>query len=267
MNDTRTTPPSHTEFVKRFKIAIPDRSRVLRELRPGDRLRVVREPDNPHDGNAIQVDHERDKLGYVPRTDAAELAPQLDAGFCFVGIVAAIDPERGEIFADLYKRILLPLDGVTGFVLTEYCQSFPHPSASTRYTMSFRQRKLVCEEIEDEKDIRRSEFVFPVEKWPAILEAVNKCNFPAWDDEYDSKIHFDAVFWELTLRMSGGRTKHSRGNITHPEEWDLFRALLQECKDLSEFVRGNIRFRTLPWSEYYLKRHRNNEHRVFRQRG
>ena len=132
-------------------------------------MKLFPETDNPDDKNAVRIEHRLDKLGYVPRADAAELAPQLDAGSRFACLVAAIDPERGEIFADLYKRILLPLDGVTGFILTKYCQSYPHPPESTRYTMSFRQRKLVCEEIVVDNDIRRSEFVFPEEKWPAIL--------------------------------------------------------------------------------------------------
>lgn len=267
MEDTRTTPPNHTELVKRFKIAgtfaIPDRSRVLRELRPGDRLRMIREPDNPHDGNAIRVDRERDKLGYVPRADAAELAPQLDAGSRFVGIVAAIDRARGEIFADLYKRILLPLDGVTGFTFTECEQFYPWPPCSTRYTMSFRQRKMVYEDIAVEQEIRRFEIVFSKGNWPAVMDAMNKCNFRAWDDDYDFAPVMDAVYWELTLRMRDHRTKHCVGNVYHPEEWDIFMKLLHDCMDLSEF-KGNGSFRIIPWSEYYLKRHHANENRVFR---
>lgn len=157
------------------------------------------------------------------------------------------------------------LEGVTGFIITECGQSYPWPPWSTRYTMSFRQRKFVCEEITVEKEVRRFEIVFPKEKWPAILDAVNKCNFPAWDDEYVSEPVMDSVYWELTLRMSGNRTKHSAGNIIRPEEWDLVMDLFRDCKDLSEFIKGNVKFRILPWSEYYRKRHQINENRVFRR--
>jgi hypothetical protein len=48
---------------------------------PGAALELRRDPDNPHDTNAIQV-HPADggaQVGWVPRELAAELAPELDA--------------------------------------------------------------------------------------------------------------------------------------------------------------------------------------------
>lgn len=48
---------------------------------PGDRLQLVREPENPHDPNAVQVWWRNSAmLGHLPRTVAAEIAPLLDAG-------------------------------------------------------------------------------------------------------------------------------------------------------------------------------------------
>jgi hypothetical protein len=49
---------------------------------PGGRLELRRDPDNPHDPNAIQVhpNDGGDQVGWVPRELAAELAPELDAG-------------------------------------------------------------------------------------------------------------------------------------------------------------------------------------------
>jgi hypothetical protein len=49
---------------------------------PGARLELRRDPDNPHDPNAIQVHpgDGGDQVGWVPRELAAELAPELDAG-------------------------------------------------------------------------------------------------------------------------------------------------------------------------------------------
>jgi hypothetical protein len=51
-------------------------------VKPGARLELRREPDNPHDPNAIQVHpgDGGDQVGWVPRELAAELAPSLDAG-------------------------------------------------------------------------------------------------------------------------------------------------------------------------------------------
>lgn len=39
---------------------------------------LVREPNNPHDANAVRVEIQGQKIGYIPRDDAARLAPHLD---------------------------------------------------------------------------------------------------------------------------------------------------------------------------------------------
>jgi hypothetical protein len=47
---------------------------------PGRRLELRRQPENPHDPNAIAVHAAGgDQVGWVPRDLAAELAPELDA--------------------------------------------------------------------------------------------------------------------------------------------------------------------------------------------
>jgi len=53
---------------------------VWPELRAGDALQLVREPDNPKDPNAVRVDWRGRKLGYVPRRENAALAWGLDRG-------------------------------------------------------------------------------------------------------------------------------------------------------------------------------------------
>jgi hypothetical protein len=49
---------------------------------PGKPLELRRDPDNPHDPNAIAVHPSGggEQVGWVPRELAAELAPDLDAG-------------------------------------------------------------------------------------------------------------------------------------------------------------------------------------------
>lgn len=49
-------------------------------LKVGDRLELAREPDNPHDPNAVAVAWRGRKLGYVPRSANAALAWGLDRG-------------------------------------------------------------------------------------------------------------------------------------------------------------------------------------------
>jgi hypothetical protein len=58
-----------------------DRQAVIRRCVRGEQLQLVREPENPYDRNAIRIRRLNDEdLGYVPRSDAAELAPKMDAG-------------------------------------------------------------------------------------------------------------------------------------------------------------------------------------------
>ena len=46
----------------------------------GTPLRLVREPDNPHDPLAVRVEWQGIKLGYIPRRDNGPIAHRLDAG-------------------------------------------------------------------------------------------------------------------------------------------------------------------------------------------
>ena len=46
-----------------------DGATVLAELKPGERLTLAPEFDNPHDPNALAIYHGSVKLGFVPRTD------------------------------------------------------------------------------------------------------------------------------------------------------------------------------------------------------
>lgn len=55
-------------------------AQVWPELRHGDALVLSREPDNPHDANAIRVEWRGRMLGYVPRRANAALAWGLDRG-------------------------------------------------------------------------------------------------------------------------------------------------------------------------------------------
>jgi hypothetical protein len=49
-------------------------------LREGDALALRREPDNPHDANAVRVEWRGHMLGYLPRRHNAALAWALDQG-------------------------------------------------------------------------------------------------------------------------------------------------------------------------------------------
>src|SRR4051812_15667751 len=57
-----------------------DGKTVWEQMRAGDRLSLMREPGNPHDGNAVKLVWNGHMLGYVPRKDNADLARQMDHG-------------------------------------------------------------------------------------------------------------------------------------------------------------------------------------------
>jgi hypothetical protein len=63
---------------------------VWDEMKSGDRLTLAREPENPHDRNAIRLEWQGRMLGYVPRKDNADLARQMDHGAAVEARITAL---------------------------------------------------------------------------------------------------------------------------------------------------------------------------------
>jgi len=53
---------------------------VWDQMKVGDVLSLTREPDNPHDSNAIRVDWHGQQLGYLPRAENRAVAAEMDRG-------------------------------------------------------------------------------------------------------------------------------------------------------------------------------------------
>ena len=77
------------------------------ELRSGDALTLRREPDNPHDANAVRVEWQGHMLGYVPRAQNATLAWAMDRGDPVSGRISRVREHRNprqrvefEVFVD-----------------------------------------------------------------------------------------------------------------------------------------------------------------------
>ena len=70
-------------------------AKAAREIRPGDRLQLIREPDNRHDRNAVRIEWKGQQLGYVPRAENRAVARALDAGEKLEGRVSKLrnDPD------------------------------------------------------------------------------------------------------------------------------------------------------------------------------
>lgn len=73
------------------------------QLRTGDALRLVREPANPHDGNAIRVEWKDQMLGYVPRRDNAHLARQMDRGAAIEARITDLKARRNGRYLVSYE--------------------------------------------------------------------------------------------------------------------------------------------------------------------
>jgi HIRAN domain len=78
------------------------------QMQVGDRLELIREPDNRHDKHAIRVEWRGHKLGYVPRAENRAVAAALDGGDKLVARIARLsehpDPwqrVRFEVFVEL----------------------------------------------------------------------------------------------------------------------------------------------------------------------
>jgi hypothetical protein len=67
-----------------------------RSMAVGERLQLVREPDNPYDANAVRVEWRGVMLGYVPRRDNAAVARQMDRGTALEARVAGLHENRNR---------------------------------------------------------------------------------------------------------------------------------------------------------------------------
>lgn len=81
---------------------------LVPRMRVGDRLALIREPENRHDRNAIRVEWQGRKLGYLPRAENRAVAEAMDTGQRVVGHIEQLkdDPDpwqrlRIQVFAEL----------------------------------------------------------------------------------------------------------------------------------------------------------------------
>jgi hypothetical protein len=72
------------------------------DMREGDRLMLVREADNEHDGNAVRVEWRGQKLGYLPRAQNRAVAAALDNGEAVDARIAKLRQHRNP-----WQRVLI----------------------------------------------------------------------------------------------------------------------------------------------------------------
>ncbi|MBI2296882.1 MAG: HIRAN domain-containing protein [Betaproteobacteria bacterium] len=82
--------------------------RVFPDMTVGDRLELVREPDNPYDANAVRVVWRGHMLGYLPQRDNAAVARQLDRGAPLEARVTRVQENRNRSVR-LEFEVVVPL--------------------------------------------------------------------------------------------------------------------------------------------------------------
>ena len=75
--------------------------RVWNDLKVGDKLTLVREPDNAYDSNAVRVEWHGEKLGYMAHAGNDMVAKLLDKGIKVSGRIIHLHPGRSQ-----WQRIL-----------------------------------------------------------------------------------------------------------------------------------------------------------------
>ena len=230
-------------FVKKLRVvgsfAVPDYEYTIKYLKLDMRAKLVREPDNPHDSNAIRVEApfiRGEKLGYIPRTDAAVFAPEIDSGITYAAWISSIDREKRQVFIDIYKRVQFPIDDITSihFVQNGY------KGEQISFKLFLGKRMLICTKRESWGELKEQhvELTFTSECWDDILTRLQKCNLIGWRHAYHNYRYGGTRFWELEIR----RRKASRilisGCNDYPEEWESFMSLINDCLDLNR-IKGN----------------------------
>ena len=78
------------------------------QMRVGDALTLVREPDNAHDARAVRVEWKGRKIGYVPRRENADVARLMDGGQQLAARITRLAEVR-DPWSRVRFEILIPL--------------------------------------------------------------------------------------------------------------------------------------------------------------
>ena len=78
------------------------------QMRVGDALTLVREPDNPHDARAVRVEWRGRMIGYVPRRENAGVARFMDGGQVLAARITRLAEVR-DPWSRVRFEILIPL--------------------------------------------------------------------------------------------------------------------------------------------------------------
>lgn len=90
--------PQQSAAVVGIKHRGPEALAAVRQMKAGDRVRLVREPDNQYDSNAVQVWFLAVFIGYIPKVANPRIAAAMDAGIAPEAVVDVSPILRGNRF-------------------------------------------------------------------------------------------------------------------------------------------------------------------------
>ena len=222
------------KFIKNLRVvgsfAIPDFDSIMIGLKVDMRAKLVREPNNPHDCNAIRVEAPcscGSKLGYIPRDDAAVFAPEIDSGIAYEAWISSIDREKRQVFIKVFKHVQFPIDNVTGIRFIQNGYKGPQ----ILFDLSLIERKLVYKKRDSWGDALEQcvEMTFDSECWDGILDHFRKCNLLGWHHSYNKYDYRGSLFWELEIKRRKAPRIFISGCAEYPAEWSAFLELISAC--------------------------------------
>ena len=77
------------------------------QMRVGDNLSLIREPENVHDNRAIRVEWQGQHIGYVPRRENTDIARLMDHGVPVIARISRLVQSR-DPWARVRFEILAP---------------------------------------------------------------------------------------------------------------------------------------------------------------
>lgn len=78
----------HTKVVG---VTFDGRQECIRKMKIGERIRLERDPNNPHDANAVKVLNEKgEHIGFISKDLARKLAAKMDRGVKYRAAVSDI---------------------------------------------------------------------------------------------------------------------------------------------------------------------------------
>ena len=81
------------------------------QMQVGDALTLIREPDNVHDANAVRVEWQGKKIGYVPRRENADVARLMDGGHMLMARINRLAAVR-DPWSRVRFEILIPVQPI-----------------------------------------------------------------------------------------------------------------------------------------------------------